>query len=96
MGVQAKGHKEAMNQLIKAGYIKTCTEGMMHSVTELCAQLPAPIADTLPTCAFVSPAGYVGVPKLAACSHSSLFVSQGLHRNIGPSNVHACCHQSAC
>lgn len=30
--VQAKGHEEAMNQLIKAGYIKTCTEGRIHKV----------------------------------------------------------------
>lgn len=25
--VQAKAHEEAMNGLIKAGYIKTCTDG---------------------------------------------------------------------
>ena len=39
--VQAKGHEEAMNGLIKAGYIKTCTEGAKlyassHYLQQLC------------------------------------------------------------
>ena len=30
--VQAKKHDEAMNQLIKAGYVKTRTEGLIYRV----------------------------------------------------------------
>lgn len=37
--MQAKAHEEAMNQLIKAGYIKTCTEGLLHSTAVLCTHL---------------------------------------------------------
>ena len=78
-----------MNQLIKAGYIKTYTEGMIHKVWDLFAQLPALVA----CCTYMLRSLQVATlacPSWAACHDIPSCDCTAWHCNIGLQDVQFC------